>query len=468
VSPLPEDLLYAGVVALGERLRARTLSPVELAEACLARLQSLGPRLGAVATLTVERGLAEARAAEAELKAGRWRGPLHGIPYGLKDLVDTGGIPTTWGTRPLAGRVPGRDASVVSRLAEAGAVLVAKLSMIELAGGLGYHTGAASATGPCRTPWDLSRWSGGSSSGSGAAVAAGLVPFALGSETWGSITCPAAFCGVTGLRPTYGVVSRAGVMALGYTLDKVGPLARSAQDCALVLAAIAGEDPADPSTIPPPPALARVRPELPPGLRVALLEDVAGPLGPAAAAALQQAARLLQEAGALVEPARLPDLPYEPLAELLIEAEAVAALEPIIRSGRTRQLADASHRDRGPGDYLPKASAADYVRAMRVRGELQRALAGFFERWDLVLAPNLPVAPPRAEENFDALFQAPDPLGAAGAVAGLPALALPAGFDGGLPLSIQLVAPPLGEARLLCAGAHFQARTDFHMFRPPM
>jgi aspartyl-tRNA(Asn)/glutamyl-tRNA(Gln) amidotransferase subunit A len=468
VSLLPDDVHYAGVAVLGELLRARTLSPVELTESCLARLQRLGPRLGAVATVTAERALAEARAAEAELAAGRWRGPLHGIPYGLKDAIDTRAIPTTSGARPLADRVPARDATVATRLGEAGAVLVAKLSLIELAGGLGYHTAGASLTGPCRTPWDLGRWAGGSSSGSASAVAAGLVPFALGTETWGSIVCPAAFCGVTGLRPTYGAVSRAGVLAVGYTLDRVGPLARSAVDCALVLSALVGEDPGDPSTVPPPPALQRVRPDVARGLRVAVLEDVAGPLRPAAAQALARAGQALRDGGALVEVARLPDLPYEPLAELLLEAESAAALEPFIRSGQTRQLADPSHQTMAPADYQPKASSADYVRAMRVRGEVQRALGRFFEQHDLVLAPNVPVPPPRLEEGLDALDALPDPLGAAGAVAGLPALALPMGFADGLPLSVQLVGPPLSEARLLSVGALLQVRTDFHLARPPL
>ncbi len=462
-----EEVLFEGVAALGERLRTRALSPVELTERALERLRRLGPRLGAVVTVTAERALAEARAAEAELQAGRWRGPLHGVPYGLKDLVDTRGIPTTWGARPTADRIPERDASLVTRLGEAGAVLVAKLSLIELAGGLGYHTGAASLTGPCRNPWDLGRWAGGSSSGSAAAVAAGLVPFAIGSETWGSILCPAAFCGVTGLRPTYGAVSRAGVMALGYSLDKLGPLARSAEDCALVLSAMAGEDPRDPTATPPPPALSRVRPDVPRGLRVALLGPT-GPALPAALAGLEAAAAALREAGAIVEPAALPDLPYEAVAEVLLEAEAAAALEPLIRSGRTRLLADPTHQRRAPADYQPRATSADYVRATRVRGEVQRGLARFFERWDVVLAPNLPVAPPPVDEVHDATFAAPDPLGAAGAVAGLPALALPCGFEAGLPVSLQLAGPPRSEARLLSAGALLQARTSFHRPRPPL
>lgn len=463
-----DEVLWAGVAAQGELLRAGALSPVDLVQGVLARLQRLGPRLGALVTLTAERALEQARAAEAELARGAWRGPLHGIPYGLKDVVDVAGLPTTCGARPWAGRVAARDATVVSRLTEAGAILVGKLSLIELAGGLGYHSGAAALTGPCRNPWDQSRWAGGSSSGSAAAVAAGLVPFAMGTDTWGSITCPAAFCGVTGLRPTYGVVSRAGVMPVAWSLDKVGPLARSAEDCALVLQALVGEDPRDPASTPAPPALGRVRADLPRGLRVALLEDVGRPLDAASAAGLEEASAALRQAGALLTPARLPDGPWEAVAELLLEAEAAAAFEPLIRAGLTRQLADPSHQRRRPEDYRPRASSADHVRASRVRGELVRALARFFERFDLVLAPNLPVAPPLAEATFDDLFAVPDPLGAAGAVGGLPALALPCGFEAGLPRSLQLVGPAFSEARLLSAGALLQARTSFHRARPPL
>ncbi|WP_242343486.1 amidase [Anaeromyxobacter terrae] len=464
-----DDVLFSGVQALSQKLRARELSPVELAEAYLARIDAHAARLGCFVTVTPERALTEARAAEAELAAGRWRGPLHGVPYGLKDLVDTKGIRTTFGAAPYAGRVPDRDAAIVTRLSQAGAVLLGKLSMVELAGGLGYHTGEAALNGPCRTPWDVARWAGGSSSGAGSAVAAGLVAFAIGSETWGSITCPSAFCGVTGLRPTYGVVPRHGAMALSYTMDKLGPMARTARDCALVLDVIAGPDARDPSAISSPPAVKRVRPDVARGLRVAVLGFPDKPeLAPGAREAFAAAAEVLRGAGALLEPASLPDLPYEPLAGLLIEAEAATAFEELIRSGRTRELADASHKTRRPEDYLPKANAADYVRAMRVRGEIQRALAGFFSRFDLVLAPNLPFAPPRVEESFDALFASPDPLGAAGNVAGLPAVALPMGFSGKLPLSMQLVGPPLEEGRLLSVAALFQARTEHHLARPDL
>jgi aspartyl-tRNA(Asn)/glutamyl-tRNA(Gln) amidotransferase subunit A len=466
---LADEVLFSGVAALSRRIRARELSPVELAEAYLARIDEHAARLGCFVTITADRARAEAHAAEEEIHAGRWRGPLHGIPYGLKDLVDTKGIRTTFGARPYAERVPDRDATVAARLAGAGAVLLGKLSMIELAGGLDYHTGEAALNGPCRTPWDLDRWAGGSSSGSGSAIAAGLVAFAIGSETWGSILCPSAFCGVTGLRPTYGVVSRHGAMALSYTLDKLGPMARSAEDCALVLDAIAGPDPRDPTSVAPPPGLSRVRPEIAKGLRVAVIGFAEGAEpGPEARDHFAAAQGVLRDAGALLEPAALPELPYEPVAGLVIRAEAATALEDLIRSGRTRELADASHRTKKPEDYLPEANAVDYVRAMRLRGEIQRALARFFLRFDLVLAPSYPFAPPRVEENFDALFATPDPLGAAGNLAGLPAVSLPMGFSRGLPVSMQLVGPPLEEVRVLSVAALFQSRTEHHLARPAL
>jgi aspartyl-tRNA(Asn)/glutamyl-tRNA(Gln) amidotransferase subunit A len=246
---ITEDLLFASVRELAGLLRRQRISSVALTEAYLDRLERIGPRLGAVVTVTRELALQEARADDAEIRAGRYRGPLHGVPYGLKDLAATKGIPTTWGAEPYRHQVFDHDATVVGNLRAAGAVLAAKLAMVELAGGFGYNNADASFTGPGRTPWDAAYWSGGSSAGSGAAVAAGLVAFAIGSETSGSIITPAAFCGVSGLRPTYGRISRHGAMALSWTLDKLGPMCRCADDCGLVLAAAAGHDPLDPSTI---------------------------------------------------------------------------------------------------------------------------------------------------------------------------------------------------------------------------
>ncbi len=467
-----DELLYGGVRELARRLRARTLSPVELCEAALERVAAYAPRLRCFVTVTAERAREDARRAEAELAAGRWRGPLHGVPCGVKDLLDTAGIPTTRGARPYAGRVPARDATLVTRLREAGAVLIGKLSLIELAGGLGYHQADAAINGACRTPWDLARWAGGSSSGSASAVAAGLVPFALGSETWGSITCPSAFCGVTGLRPTYGVLSRRGSMALSYTLDKLGPMARSADDCALVLAALAGRDPADPTSIAAPPGLDSVRAGAARGLRAAVIELPDKPaVSAATAAAWEKALLTLERAGLKLEPTRFPDFPWEDLATLFIESEAATALEDLIQTGRTRQLADRSHQDKKPSDYLPQANATDYVRAMRLRGEGQRILARFFERYDLVLAPNMPWVPPLVTSNLDLLFDGvPDPVGAAGNLCGLPGVAVPMGFSGPgkLPVGLQFMGPPLEEARVLSAAALFQSVTEFHRQRPEL
>src|ERR671926_95266 len=245
---IPVETLYAPVSELAAQIRARKLSPVELTEAYLQRLETVGRRLNAVAYVMRETALREAREAEAEIKRGRYRGPLHGIPYGVKDLCATREAPTTWGAAPYKNQRFDYDATVVTRLREAGAILIAKLAMIELAGGMGYNEADASWTGACRTPWNTNFWSGGSSSGPGAAVAAGLVAFAIGSETSGSIITPAAFCGVSALRPTYGRVSRHGAMALSWTLDKLGPMCRSAADCGYVLAAIAGLDPLDPTS----------------------------------------------------------------------------------------------------------------------------------------------------------------------------------------------------------------------------
>src|SRR5436853_467587 len=257
---LADDIYFASISELGAQLRAGKLSPVELTEGYLARLEKYGLRLGAVVTIMRESALKEAHAAEREFKRGHYRGPLHGIPCGVKDLLATHDAPTTWGATPYKDQKFDYDATVVKRLRDAGAILLAKLAMVELAGGMGYNHADASLTGAGRTPWNTNHWSGGSSSGPGAATAAGLVAFAIGSETSGSIITPSAFCGITGLRPTYGRVSRHGAMALSWTLDKLGPMCRSAADCGYVLATIAGLDPLDPTAVAEPFAYAAEEP----------------------------------------------------------------------------------------------------------------------------------------------------------------------------------------------------------------
>src|SRR6202022_1859521 len=245
-----EDLAYLSVGELAKRIESKKLSPVELTQFFLDRSQKLGPRFNAYARLTPEIALAQAKDAEKEIQRGHYRGPLHGIPYAAKDLLAVRGVPCTWGAKPYATQTFDYDATVIEHLNRVGAVLLGKAAMIELAGGMGYRYATASLQGEAKNPWNTSCWTGGSSSGSGAIVAAGLAAFAIGTETWGAIICPSAFCGVSGLRPTYGRVSRYGAMAASPSMDKIGPMARSAEDCARIFAAIAGHDLKDRGTVP--------------------------------------------------------------------------------------------------------------------------------------------------------------------------------------------------------------------------
>src|SRR5437764_418191 len=235
-----EDLHFLPLSELAKRIETKKLSSVDLTQMFLDRSQKLGPRFNAYARLTPDIALEQAKAADAEIKRGHYRGALHGIPYAAKDLLAVRGVPCTWGAKPYANQVFDYDATVIEHLNRVGAVLLGKAAMIELAGGMGYRFASASLQGEAKNPWDTRCWTCGSSSGSGAIVAAGLAPFAIGTETWGSILCPSALCGVSGLRPTYGRVSRYGAMALAPSMDKIGPMARSAEDCSRIFAAIAG------------------------------------------------------------------------------------------------------------------------------------------------------------------------------------------------------------------------------------
>ncbi|MGA2718630.1 MAG: amidase [Candidatus Acidiferrales bacterium] len=248
---LSEDILYLPLRELGKHLREKKFSPVELTESYLGRSERLNSQLSAYVTITRELALEQARAAEKEITAGHYRGPLHGIPYAAKDLLAVKGYPTTWGAKPYASQEFDYNATVIERLNAAGAILIGKAAMIELAGGMNYRFASASLTGAAKNPWNAGCWTCGSSSGSAAIVSAGLGAFAIGTETWGSIICPAAFCGISGLRPTFGRVSRYGAMALAYSQDKIGSMARTADDCALVLEVIAGHDALDRGSLAP-------------------------------------------------------------------------------------------------------------------------------------------------------------------------------------------------------------------------
>jgi aspartyl-tRNA(Asn)/glutamyl-tRNA(Gln) amidotransferase subunit A len=476
-----EEVLFSGIREIGTHLRAKRISAVDLAQMSLRRVETIGPRLGAVVTVTRERALAQAHRANQELLAGKDRGPLHGIPYGAKDLLATKGIPTTWGAEPLRDQVFDFDATVVRRLEEAGAVLVAKLAMVELAGGLGYNNPDASFTGPGRTPWNPAHWSGGSSSGSAAAVAAGLVPFAIGSETSGSILTPAAFCGATGLRPTYGLVSRHGAMALCWTLDKLGPLARSADDCGLVLSAIAGFDPDDPTTGEDFHYRARPARRGRPGRRfkVGVLRDALVDTDPDVERHFKQAVSTLHDVADIDEDVPFPDLPYREAVGVIVDAEGASAFRDLIESGKVKQLRDAS--DRVGGYAMMMTRAADYVDAMRARVAMRAQLDTLLSRYDALLAPTrtrlappigrafdapAPGAPPPPERGPDA--PRPPATVPAGNLAGLPAMALPMGFGRDrLPTSLQLLGRAFSEETLVALAVAYQEMTDWHRQRPP-
>ncbi len=465
---IDEDVLYLSVTELSSRIRSRKLSPVELTEAYLDRIGRLSPELNAFETVTGDVALMQAREAASEIGRGRWRGPLHGVPWGAKDLLATAGIRTTWGAVPLKEQVFDYDATVVTRLREAGAVLLGKCAMIEFAGGLGYRFADASVSGPGRNPWNTGRWTGGSSAGSGAAVAAALVAFALGTETWGSILCPSAFCGTTGLRPTYGRVSRAGAMACSWSFDKVGALARSASDLRLVLKAIAGADPADPTSSTEPVDLKprRLDPSRLKGALVPLDFSVKG-AEPEVQAAFLAAVAELRSAGLELVEAKLPDLPASELAGILIADEAISAFEKFYQDGSVRRLKDAY------APYQPEINAAvtgaDLVKAWRIRRALQQKMNEFFAEYDVIVTPNFLSVAPRIEQDLYQALPYADPVGAIGNACGLPAIALPCGFGKEhMPVGFQIVAPPFGEGLLLELGELYQKRTRWHLERPPV
>lgn len=467
--PLTEAAAFATIAELGAGLRRREFSAVELAGFFLDRCERLGPTYNAVVTSTRDRALQEAAAADIELQAGRDRGPLHGIPYGVKDLLSTVGYPTSWGAAPFKEQRLDADAAVIERLTAAGAVLVAKLAMVELAGGLGYQQAHASFTGPGRSPWNRDCWSGGSSSGPGSAVAAGLVPFAIGSETWGSILTPAAYCGVTGLRPTYGRVSRRGAMALSWSMDKLGPLARSAEDCVLVLGAIAGPDPADDSCVDRPWEYPEPTEATPERYRVATLAGALDRTQPEVASNLQSALTVLGDFADIDEIDFPGDLPANVVADVIISCEAAAAFEQLVSDGRIEQMTAEEDRWRIWSDLL--IPATDYIQAQRIRRKIQQQLHALLAPYDAILAPTLNTVSGPIDQPFRVWSSgfSSTQLSGASNLAGVPAISVPNGFGtGGLPTAMQFVGSAFSEARLLGLAAAYQSRTDWHRRIPPV
>jgi aspartyl-tRNA(Asn)/glutamyl-tRNA(Gln) amidotransferase subunit A len=458
------DLHYLTISEAASLIRGRKLSPVELTDALLDRIEALEPQLNAFITLTADRAREEAKRAEAEIAAGRVRGPLHGVPFALKDIYDTKGILTSGGSKIAIDNVPDEDAAATRRLLDAGAILLGKLVTHEFAhGGPSFDL----PWPPARNPWNLEHFTGGSSSGSGAAVAAGLVPASLGSDTGGSIRGPASFCGITGFMPTYGLVSRYGVMPNSFTFDHCGPMARTVEDCALLLQAIAGFDPRDSGSIeqPIPDYRAALAGNIK-GLRVGVLrhyweEDLPAPEDQRHA--MEEAIAVFKSLGAKVEDARArPMMDGLDIKVIIAESELFAI----------------HHKDlvSRPGDFgrdflgrvLPACvfQSVDYVEALREHRRYIAEMKPLFEKHDVLLTCGFGPAP-RLDAHATSNFWRRSNVFTPSNVGRTPALVLCGGFSKtGLPLGVQLIGRARDDARVLQAGHAYQRATDWHERHP--
>jgi Asp-tRNA(Asn)/Glu-tRNA(Gln) amidotransferase A subunit family amidase len=444
-TPRIEELAFAPVTMLSALIKRRRISSTDLTRMYLARLEKYGEPLHCVVTVTRDLALAQAARADRDLRAGRYHGPLHGVPWGAKDLFATKGIPTTWGAAPYQHQILDLDATVVERLRTAGAVLVAKLSMGSLAQG-GVWFG-----GTTRNPWRPESGSSGSSAGPASATAAGLVGFALGSETRGSIITPASICGVVGLRPTYGRVSRHGAMALSWTMDKVGPICRSVEDCAIVLNAIYGADGHDETVVDAPfrwKPNARIS-----GLRVGYVaSEFKGRLDATAdPRLLADALDVFRSMGAKLEPIEMPEFPTDAI-NFILAAEAATAFDDLTRSKGVGQLTE-----QGPGAwpnsfrtsrFIP---AVEYIRAQRARTLLSRKMEALMATVDVFLAPA------RGSDSLPITN-----------LTGHPAVCLTSGFVNGLPQALMITGRLYDEATLLRVALAYERATTWRTMRPNM
>ena len=470
LSPLPalqrpariESLAYWPVRHLAQLIQSRQLTSLELTQLFIARLKRYNAQLNCVVTLLEAPAIAQARRADAELAAGRYRGPLHGIPWGAKDIISVAGHPTTWGSGAYRDQVFDYDASIVERLNEAGAVCIAKLSTGELAGGDQWWGGRTN------NPWKLDEGASGSSAGPGAATAAGCVPFAIGTETGGSILSPSARCGVSGLRPTFGRVSRYGVMALSWTQDRLGPMCRTAEDCALVLSVITGPDGRDLSVSEIPFHYdAAVRPS---ELKVGYLPQAFDDADRLPDWKRNDAATLamLRGLGATLVPLKLPDFDVETIQ---LSVEAAVFFDELLRSGRDKQMTNKSRADRFRVSRL--IPAVDYLQSQRLRAVMMQQLAAATADVDVYLAPSTN-GNPRAPDGAPAAIPATPPNrtqqhSQMANLACYPGLAVPNGFaNSGAPTSVLFMAQPFAEGKLLALARAYQAATDFHLQQPPL
>ncbi len=438
-----EDLAFYPLTALAQLIKTRQVTSTQLTKIYLKRLKKFGPRLECVVTLTEEIALQQARRADEEIASGLYRGPLHGIPWGAKDLLATKGIRTTWGSVPYKDQVIDKDATVVKRLRKAGAVLVAKLTMGALAWGDVWFGGKT------RNPWNLKQGSSGSSAGSASATAAGLVGFSIGTETWGSIVSPCTRCGATGLRPTFGRVSRYGAMALSWSMDKIGPICRSVEDCALIFDAIYGPDGNDLSVVDlpfnwdPSLSLENIRVGY---LKKAFTEEYRGKQND------QASLEVLRSLGVDLIPFELPSFPVNDLS-FILNAEAAAAFDELTRSGKDDQLIRQGKRAWPnvfrQARFIP---AVEYIQANRIRSLLMQEMAKRMKGIDVYVAPSF--------GNSNLLLTN---------LTGHPAVVVPNGFDEqGSPTSISFIGNIFEESKSLRLAKAYQDATDYHLKHPKL
>ena len=463
---MANDLHDLSIAELSRLIAARKLSPVDLIEALIHRIEQYDTQTRAFITPTFDLARRQARQAEAEIAAGRSRGPLHGIPFGLKDIYDTAGILTSAHSRVFMNRIPTEDATATAKLYEAGAVLLGKLATHEMA-----HAGPSFDLPwpPARNPWNLAHFTGGSSTGSGAAVAAGLLPVALGSDTGGSIRGPASHCGVVGIVPTFGLVSRAGVITNSYTFDHCGPLTRTVQDCALTLQALAGYDPKDAGSLRQPiPRFDEALGQDLRGLRIGVLrhhweDDI--PASDDVRKAMEASLDVLRRLGAELEDCRVrPLAAYYDVKIIIAETEiwSVHQRDLIARPGDF----GADFRARA----LPAVlfTANDYVQATREHRRMMVEMEPFYDRFDAFVTAGLGEAPRLADYRSVSFWQKPSLL-TAWNVTGQPVLALPNGFGrNGLPLGMQILGRPFGETTILRVGHAYEQATEWHRRRPAL
>ena len=456
------DLSRLSLEEASALVRRKTVSPVELARACLERIERLNPKLNAFIAVTSEQALAQARRLENERRRGRWRGPLHGIPIAIKDNIDTAGIRTTAASAVFSDRIPHEDAEVVRRLKAAGAVIIGKLNMDEFAFG---HTSTLSHFGPVHNPWKLDYISGGSSGGSATAVAAHLCYGALGSDTGGSIRTPAAYCGVVGLRPTYGVVSTRGLVPLAWSLDTVGPMCRSVNDTALLLSGIAGYDPEEVGSVDTPVIdYAALPGRRVAGMRATIADNLVSKVVDAEIkAAINEAVAVLRSLRIDIRKVELPPVPERIFGDVLL-AEAYVFHGPLLATSANRYHPEIRRR----AELGQTISATSYIKARRDLKRLQRLAGDVFRSVDAVLAPTSYALPPTIEQSArEQEGRAPEWPTADFSIYGLPTISVPCGFSSsGLPIGLQISGPPFGEKKVLALAYAYEQATGWYRRRP--